>query len=80
VWDSLGDYDLRPALRDLASRIPLPASRVIHGTSDPIPIAGSRELAGLLRARLVAVPVGHCPHVEATNDFVRALDDFLPRA
>ena len=80
VWDSLGDYDLRPALRDLASRIPLPASRVIHGTSDPIPIAGSRELAGLLRARLVALPVGHCPHVEATNDFVRALDDFLPRA
>ena len=80
VWDSLDDYDLRPALRELASRIPLPASRVVHGTFDPIPIAGSRELAGLLHARLVELPAGHCPHVEVTNDFVRALDDFLPKA
>ena len=80
VWDSLDDYDLRPALRDLASRIPLPASRVVHGTFDPIPIAGSRELAGLLHAQLVELPVGHCPHVEVTSDFVRALDDFLPKA
>src|SRR5438874_1268818 len=80
VWDSLDDYDLRPALRDLASRIPLPASCVVHGTFDPIPIAGSRELAGLLHAQLVELPVGHCPHVEVTSDFVRALDDFLPKA
>jgi len=80
VWKSLGEYDLRPQLRELASRIPLPASRVIHGTFDPIPIAGSRELAGLLHASLIELPVGHCPHVEATNDLVRALDDFLPRA
>ena len=80
VWDSLDDYDLRPALRELASRIPLPASRVVHGTFDPIPIAGSRELAGLLHAQLVELPVGHCPHVEVTSDFVRALDDFLPKA
>ena len=79
-WDSLDDYDLRPALRDLTSRIPLPASRVVHGTFDPIPIAGSRELAGLLHAQLVELPVGHCPHVEVTSDFVRALDDFLPKA
>ena len=80
VWDSLDDYDLRTALRELASRIPLPASRVVHGTFDPIPIAGSRELAGLLHAQLVELPVGHCPHVEVTSDFVRALDDFLPNA
>ena len=78
VWDSLGEYDLRPRLRDLASRIPLPASRVVHGTFDPIPIAGSKELASLLRAGLVELPVGHCPHVEATPEFVRALDEFLP--
>lgn len=79
VWDSLGDYDLRPRLRDLASRITLPPSRVVHGTFDPIPLAGSRELAELLGARLVELPVGHCPHVEATADFVRALEDFLPK-
>jgi proline iminopeptidase len=78
VWDSLGEYDVRPQLRELASRAPLPASRVIHGTFDPIPIAGSRELATLLDAPVVELPVGHCPHVEATDDFVRAVDEFLP--
>jgi len=80
VWDSLGNYDLRPQLRDVASRFPLPPSLIIHGTFDPLPIAGSRELAGLLQARLEELPVGHCPHVEATAEFVRALDDFLPTA
>jgi proline iminopeptidase len=79
VWDSLGEYDLRPRLSELASRFPLPASRVVHGTFDPIPIAGSRELATLLQADLVELAVGHCPHVEATEDFVRGLDDFLPK-
>lgn len=80
VWDSLGDYDLRPQLRELPSRVPLPPSLVVHGTFDPLPIAGSRELAALLRARLKELPVGHCPHVEATAEFVRSLDDFLPKA
>jgi proline iminopeptidase len=80
VWDSLGNHDLRPQLRDIASRFPLPPALVVHGTFDPLPIAGSRELASLLRARLKELPVGHCPHVEATAEFVRALDDFLPKA
>ncbi|MGH7521928.1 MAG: alpha/beta fold hydrolase [Gemmatimonadales bacterium] len=79
VWDSLGEYDLRPRLRDLASRISLPASRILHGTFDPIPIAGSRELAEIIHADLVELPVGHCPHVEATAEFVQALDAFLPK-
>ncbi len=77
VWASLGEYDLRPQLREHASRFPLPPSRILHGTFDPIPIAGSRELATLLQATLIELPVGHCPHVEATEDFVRALDEFL---
>lgn len=77
VWDSLGEYDLRPQLRDLPSRVPLPPSLVVHGTYDPIPIAGSRELATLLHASLVDLPAGHCPHVETTGEFVRALDEFL---
>ena len=76
VWDSLGDYDLRDALRN-APR-PTPHALVVHGTHDPIPIAGSRELAELLSAEFVELPVGHCPHVEATDAFVRALDRFLP--
>jgi pimeloyl-ACP methyl ester carboxylesterase len=76
VWDSLGEYDLRDAVR----RVPLLPSRslVMHGIHDPIPIAGSRELAQLLRAEIVELPVGHCPHVEATDAFVRTLDRFLP--
>lgn len=78
VWSSLGDYDLRPKLRVLSSPVPPPPSLIVHGTFDPIPIEGSRELAELLSAKLVELPVGHCPHVEATEEFVAALDGFLP--
>jgi len=78
VWKSLDNYDLRPRLRELASRMPRPPSLIIHGTFDPLPIVGSRELAAILHAPLRELAVGHCPHVEATEDFVRALDDFLP--
>jgi pimeloyl-ACP methyl ester carboxylesterase len=53
---------------------------VVHGTHDPIPFSGSREVAALLGAELIELPVGHCPHVEATDRFVAALDAFLPRA
>jgi len=80
VWDSLGDWDLRPELEALASRFPLPPSRVVHGTSDPIPIASSREISRITGAELIPLDCGHCPHVEVTPDFVRALDEFLPRA
>ena len=78
VWDSLGEYDLHEPLERLVSQVPIPESLIIHGTFDPIPIAGSRELAQLLRAKLLELPVGHCPHVEATQEFVRAEGDFLP--
>jgi len=78
VWASFGEFDLRPRLRELASRGPLPAARIVHGTFDPIPIEGTRELAGLLQAEFVELPVGHCPHVEDTEQFVAALDGFLP--
>ena len=79
VWQSLGEYDIRPRLRDVSSRISHPSSLVLHGSFDPIPIAGSREVAEIIGAELVELPVGHCPHVEATEDFVAALDGFLPR-
>lgn len=76
VWESLGEYDLREQLRSLR---PTPHALIVHGTFDPIPIAGSRELAQILGAALVELPVGHCPHVEATDAFVRALDGVLPK-
>jgi proline iminopeptidase len=78
VWESLRDVDVRALLHSSAD--PRPPSLVVHGTHDPIPIAASRELAGILGARMVELPVGHCPHVEATAEFVAALDGFLPRA
>lgn len=78
VWASLGDFDLRPRLRQYSSLVPPPPSLILHGTFDPIPIEASRELAGLLHAEMVELPVGHCPHVEATEEFVSTLDAFLP--
>jgi len=78
VWKSLGDYDLRPRLRELQSRHLTPGTFILHGTYDPIPIEGSRELSALLSAESLELPVGHCPHVEATEQFVTALEEFLP--
>jgi len=80
VWDSLGDWDLRADLEGLASRFTLPSSRILHGESDPIPIASSREIARITGAGLVPLDCGHCPHVEVTEAFARGLDEFLPRA
>ena len=79
VWKSLGDYDLRPRLRDLQTRHLTPAAFILHGTYDPIPIEGSRELAAILEADLVELPVGHCPHVEATEQFVASVSAHLDR-
>jgi len=76
VWDSLGDFDLRPALR----RLQVPAL-VLHGDDDPIPVESARETADCLGAEFVLLrDCGHVPYVEAFNEFVRALDRFLPKA
>jgi proline iminopeptidase len=75
VWESLGEYDLRPALANLS----LPAI-VLHGESDPIPVESAEETAALLGAachRLAAC--GHVPYVEAPAEFRRLLNEFLPR-
>jgi len=74
VWASLGEFDLRPSL----SRLTVPAM-VLHGESDPIPIQASRDVAELLGARFLALPqCGHVPYVEAFDDFVAAMQGFLP--
>ena len=77
VWDSLGaEFDLRPAL----SRLKIPAL-VVHGDDDPIPVETARATAAALDARFVVIPdCGHVPYVEAPEQFVAALDPFLPRA
>jgi proline iminopeptidase len=74
VWRSLGDYDLRPRLPELAG-IP---SLVLHGTEDPIPIDAARLAAELLGAEFHPVPrCGHVPYVEAFETFRTVVGRFL---
>lgn len=75
VWDSLGEYDLRPALAQLRVE-----AIVLHGDDDPIPLESAQETARLLSAEChVLRDCGHVPYVEAQAEFVRLLDAFLPR-
>lgn len=75
VWDSLGDYDLRPLLAELR----LPAF-VLHGREDVIPYTAAEEAARLLRAEWhLLSPCGHCPHVEQPEAFARDTTTFLAR-
>ncbi|HEX6643304.1 MAG TPA: alpha/beta hydrolase, partial [Gemmatimonadales bacterium] len=75
VWESLGDYDLRSALRSLH----VPAT-VLHGESDPIPIDSARETAASLRAEFHPLErCGHVPYVERFDAFVRIVSDVLSR-
>ena len=75
VWESLGDYDLRPALSQLVA-----PTLVLQGRDDVIPENSARTTARLLKADLHLLPnCGHVPYVEAFDDFVRLLDGFLPR-
>ena len=74
VWESLGEYDLRPSLASLG----FPAL-VVHGIEDPIPLESVRELADLLGAAFIPIPdCGHVPYVESPEAFFAALDPFLP--
>jgi proline iminopeptidase len=79
VWDSLGAYDLRDQIRRTFPNGTAPRSLVVHGVYDPMPLEAARETAALLGAGVIELATGHAPHVEATEDFVRALDGFLPK-
>lgn len=79
VWDSLGEYDLRERIRRTFPDGTAPRSLLLHGTYDPMPIEAARETAALLSTGVLELATGHAPHVEATEDFVRALDGFLPK-
>ena len=74
VWQSLGDFDLRPRLPELRG---IPAL-VIHGEEDPIPIEAARTAAGLIGAEFHALPhCGHVPYVEAFEAFRTLVGGFL---
>jgi proline iminopeptidase len=73
TWASLGDFDLRPALRDLR----LPAF-VVHGRQDPIPIASSESVAEALGTKLARLDdCGHVPYVEQPAQLFPPLLAFL---
>jgi proline iminopeptidase len=74
VWQSLGDYDLRPRLAALAG---VPAL-VVHGEEDPIPLEAARVAAGLIGAEFHALPrCGHVPYIEAFEEFRSLVGGFL---
>jgi len=75
VWESLGDFDLIPALRTL--RIP---SLVVHGRQDPIPLASAQAAADALGAKhLWLDDCGHVPYVEQSRALFGAVNTFLDR-
>ena len=78
VWESLGNYDLRNRIRETFPNGTAPRSLLLHGIYDPMPLESARETAALLHTGVIELATGHAPHVEATEEFVRALDGFLP--
>jgi proline iminopeptidase len=74
VMSSLGAFDLRPQLA--AVKAP---TLVVHGTSDPIPMASAREWAASLPdGRLLVIEQsGHFPFVERPEAFFPAATAFL---
>lgn len=80
VWASLGAYDLRAQIRQVFPNGTAPRALLVHGVYDPMPLEAARETAGLLGTGVIELATGHAPHVEAPEEFVRALDGFLPRS
>ncbi len=74
VWQSLGDYDLRPSLPGLRGM----PSLVLHGEDDPIPLEAARATAELIGAEFHPVArCGHVPYVEAFDEFSAVVGGFL---
>jgi proline iminopeptidase len=73
IWSSLGDYDIREALKTV--RVP---ALVVHGRQDPIPLVSSEEAARALGTTCVVIEdSGHVPYVEQPARLFSLLRDFL---
>jgi proline iminopeptidase len=77
VFESLGDWDYRERVKQLGVR-----TLLIHGASDPIPLASAKEWAASLPvSRLLVVPdSGHFPFVEQPERFFPAVREFMTGA
>lgn len=77
VWESLGDYDLVPALRAARGRLGMPVL-IVHGREDPFPVASSEALAAAIGGQLDVIEnCGHVPYVEQPDELFEAIDQFL---
>ena len=73
IWQSLGDYDILPALHTV--HVP---SFVAHGREDPIPLASSVAVARALGTTCIVInDSGHVPYVEQPTQLFPPLLDFL---
>lgn len=73
IWQSLGDYDILPAL----STLRLPAF-LVHGKEDPIPLASSQAAARALGTECIVLhDCGHVPYVEQPDQLFPPLLAFL---
>lgn len=73
VWESLGDFDLLPALAQ--ANVP---ALVVHGRQDPIPMASSVAVAGALAAETLWLDgCGHVPYVERSAELFSGIRRFL---
>lgn len=73
-WESIGHWDWRDNFHDV--QVPV---LVMHGVSDAMPLAASREwVAAFPNARLVVLDdAGHKPYLEKPQEFLRAIEEFL---
>jgi proline iminopeptidase len=75
TWESLGDFDLIPALQTV--RLP---ALVVHGRQDPIPLSSAQACAAALGAEGVWLDeCGHVPYVEQPEQLFAAIEGFLAR-
>lgn len=73
-FQSIVAEDLRPALASI--RVP---AAIFHGVQDPVPLAGAREMAGMLAGARVFTfeKSGHFPQLEEPRAFNDALARFI---
>lgn len=73
TWESLGEFDLRPAMERLQLR-----SCIVYGSDDPIPAASFNDVSRALQTEPIVLDrCGHVPYVEQPQKLWAAIDPFL---